>query len=376
MPQPESDPEDSLPANQLPLDETEGLELLESEAAPIPRAVPPLAAASAALPPDEPIEFVVPPEVDDVRLDWYLAQKFPLYSRTLLRKAINAATVRVDGQTIKASHRVSPGETVSVEFPDLPHAGPEPENIPLDILYEDAFLAVINKPPRMVVHPGKGNWSGTLTAALAFHFNSLSSAGGASRPGIVHRLDRDTSGVLVVAKDDRTHHALSAQFADRTISKRYFAIALGQPGHDRDWIDQPIGLHPHQREKMMIRKHDPAARPAQTFYEVAERFRGYSTLTLAPKTGRTHQLRVHLASIGCPIVCDRLYGTRPRLLLHELMGNPVANGADEQVLLDRQALHAERLEFTHPHSGERVAFSAPLPSDMAQVIAALQAHRR
>lgn len=320
----------------------------------------------------EPIEIVVSPDEADARIDWYLAQKFPDYSRTHLRKAINAATVRVDGQRVKASHRVRPGETVSVVLPEPPLEGPQPENIPLDILYEDDDLAVVNKPPGMVVHPAKGHWSGTLAAALQYHFERLSSAGGVSRPGIVHRLDRDTSGVIVVARHDRSHFALSQQFADRTVKKEYFAIVAGQPQLDRDLIDQPIGLHPQQREKMAIRRHDPASRPAQTFYQVRERFHGFATIEVSPKTGRTHQIRVHLASIGCPVLCDRLYGSRARLLRGELTADP----RDEAVLLARQALHAQRLSLIHPTSGKCMQFEAPLPSDMLATIAALREFRR
>lgn len=318
-----------------------------------------------------PIEFIVAESQHDLRLDWFLAQQLPRYSRTFLRRVINAAAVQVNGKRVKASHRLSCGERITLTLPELPREGPQPEDIPLEVLYEDASLAVINKPPGMVVHPGKGNWSGTLTAALQFHFDRLSSVGGPSRPGIVHRLDRDTSGVLVVAKHDRAHQALARQFEERTVSKEYFAIVAGRPDRDRDTIDLPIGLHPHQREKMAIRRGDPASRPAQSFYEVIQRFQGFASVTIRPKTGRTHQIRVHLASIGCPVLCDRAYGGRARITRGELC----RRAEDDAVLLDRQALHASRLSFAHPDTGQPLDFSAPLPDDLQRVLQALIKYR-
>ena len=177
----------------------------------------------------EPVRLVVTDVQAGARLDSFLATQFPVYSRVLLRKAINAAAARVDGQRVKAAHRLRAGEQVSIVLPELAREGPQPEDIPLNILYEDEWLAVVNKPPRMVVHPARGHWSGTLTSALRFHFEQLSGAGGPTRPGIVHRLDRDTSGVMVVAKDDRTHMLLSDQFEQRTVEKEYFAIVIGSP---------------------------------------------------------------------------------------------------------------------------------------------------
>jgi 23S rRNA pseudouridine1911/1915/1917 synthase len=260
----------------------------------------------------EPIELVVADSAAGLRLDQFLAQQFPAYSRVLLRKVINAAAVKVNGARVKAAHRLVGGERIGIFLPELPRTGPQPEEIPLDILYEDEYLAVINKPPGMVVHPARGHWSGTLTSALQFHFDQLSEAGGANRPGIVHRLDRDTSGVLVVAKTDGAHLRLADQFENRSVEKEYFAIVVGSPNLDRDVIDQPIGPHPYQREKMAIRHDHLQARPAQTFYEVVERFKGFACMRVLPKTGRTHQIRLHLAHIGCAVLCDRLYGGRAR----------------------------------------------------------------
>lgn len=319
----------------------------------------------------EPLELTVPPEAADWRLDQFLARQFPDYSRTHLHRVINAAAVKVDGERVKAAWRLRPGQVVTIFLPELPRVGPAPEDIPLDVLYQDEFLAAINKPPGMVVHPGRGHWSGTLTSALQFHFDQLSSCAGPTRPGVVHRLDRDTSGVIVVARHDQAHQKLAAQFEARTIQKEYFAIVAGEPSMDRDWIDQPIGVHPYQREKMTIRRNDPAARPAQTFFEVLERFDGLAALRILPKTGRTHQIRVHLASMNCPVLCDRLYGGRSRITRGELRRVPT----DEMELLARQALHARRIALHHPMTGLPLAIEAPLPPDLVNLLAALREFR-
>jgi 23S rRNA pseudouridine1911/1915/1917 synthase len=257
-------------------------------------------------------------------------------------------------------------------LPEIPREAPRPENIPLDVLYQDQHVVVVNKPSGMVVHPARGHWSGTLASALQFHFGpSLSTSGGASRPGIVHRLDRDTSGVILVARNDQAHAKLAKQFAARSIEKEYFALVAGCPRHDRDLIDCPIGFHPRVREKMAIRPDHPDSRPAQTFYEVLERFDGFAALRALPKTGRTHQIRVHLNHIGCPVLCDRQYGQRSRITRGEIRRDP----KDETVLLERQALHARRLRFQHPETGERMEVEAPLPADIAAVLTELREYR-
>lgn len=319
-----------------------------------------------------PVELIVPDDAADARLDWFLAHRFPTYSRTLLRRAINATGVRINGKRVKAAHRLRPGERITIEFPDLPREAPQAEEIPLDIVYEDAYLAAINKPPGMVVHPGRGHWQGTLTSALQFYFDQLSHIGGPTRPGIVHRLDRDTSGVLVVAKTDRAHQLLADQFEHRTVEKEYFAIVTGQPNRDRDIIDLPIGVHPYQREKMAVRRDGQSSRPAQSFYEVVERFDGFAAVRITPKTGRTHQIRVHLASIGCPVLCDRLYGHRARIARGEISRSL----EDPTPLLERQALHAARLKLKHPETGESLEFRAPLPVDLSGVLESLREFRK
>jgi 23S rRNA pseudouridine1911/1915/1917 synthase len=317
-----------------------------------------------------PREIHVPADRAGERLDVFLAQSFPEVSRVAFRRAINASTVRVDGARAKAAHRLRGGEQISVVLPESTGERPRPENIPLDILYEDDELAVVNKPPGMVVHPAKGHWAGTLTSALQFHFNQLSSAGGATRPGIVHRLDRDTSGVILVAKTDVAHFHLAEQFHERSVQKEYWALVYGSPDRDRDLIDRPIGVHPYQREKMAIRNDPEHSRPAQTFYEVVERFAGYTLMRLLPKTGRTHQIRVHLDSIGYPVVCDKQYSGRAKLTLGDLGAEP-----REELLLARQALHAERLTVEHPRTGERLEFHAPPAADLAAALTALRTHR-
>lgn len=323
------------------------------------------------LPTDQPVELVVAPEEAGQRLDVFLVSKFPLYSRVHLRRVISAGGVTIHGNGGKPAYRLRAGERVQIVLPELPRSSPVPEKIPLDVLYEDDDIVAINKPPAMVVHPSRGHWSGTLTSALAFHFDTLSQAGGANRPGIVHRLDRDTTGVIVCAKHDRAHAGLTEQFEARTTEKEYFAITYGVIDRDRDIIDQPIAPHAYHREKMSIRAGHPLSREAQSFYEVIERFDGYTAVRVMPKTGRTHQIRVHLAHIGTPIIADRLYSGRAILTRGEIRHNR----EDTEVLLDRQGLHARRLKIAHPITGQVLEFVAELPADLQSVLAELREHR-
>jgi len=318
-----------------------------------------------------PVQLVVEDAQAGARLDAFLARQFPTYSRVMLRKVINAAAVKVDGKRVKAAHRLRAGERIAVVLPDVVREMPQGEDIPLDILYEDDYLAVINKPPGMVVHPAKGHWAGTLTAALQFHFDQLSSAGGPTRPGVVHRLDRDTSGAIIIAKTDQVHMRLAQQFEARSVEKEYFAICAGTTSRDSDVVDLPVGAHPYQRVKMAVRHDHSTSRPAQTFYEVVERFDGFIAFRVLPKTGRTHQIRLHLASIGCPVLCDRLYGGRAVITRGEIRRDPT----DETPLLERQALHARRLKIRHPILDQALEFVAPLPADIEGVLEALRAHR-
>jgi len=320
----------------------------------------------------EPVELVVDASESGQRLDAFLARHFTTYSRVHLRRVITAGGVTVDGGGGKPAFRLRPGQRITIVLPEIPREAPQPENIPLEVLFEDDYLAVVNKPPGMVVHPARGHWSGTLASALQYHFGQgLSTSGGPSRPGIVHRLDRDTSGAILVARNDQAHAQLAAQFQTRSIEKEYFALVAGGPDRDRDVIEQPIGVHPHQREKMAIRRGHALSRSAETFYEVLERFEGFAAVKLLPKTGRTHQLRVHLSHIGCPVLCDRQYGGRSKITRGEIRHDP----EDALVLMRRQALHARRLKFTHPHSGEPLEIEAPLPDDMTVVLDELRQYR-
>ncbi len=326
---------------------------------------------------DEPVEFIVAESEAGQRLDVLLTVHFHDYSRGHLRRVISAGGVNIDDHSGKPAYRVRAGQTVRIILPEIPRESPRPEAIALEILFEDEDLVVVNKPPGMVVHPARGHWSGTLAGALQYHFGpSLSSSGGPLRPGIVHRLDRDTSGVILVARHDQAHHQLAAQFESRSIEKEYFALVAGTPDMDSDLIDRSIAVHPVHREKMTTGY--PRAgggtqegRTAQTFYRVVERFRGFAAIRAMPKTGRTHQIRVHLAHIGLPVLCDRAYGHRAELTRGELSGD----SADTTVLLNRQALHAQRLRFLHPRSGERMEIEAPLPADIAAVLAELRRFR-
>lgn len=330
----------------------------------------------------ESIRLEVTEEKSGLRLDVFLVENFPEYSRSKLRVAITEGQILVDQKTAKPSFRLNENQVVDCKIEIVANPVPEPEEIPLDILHDDEDFVVINKPPRMVVHPSKGHWSGTLTAALSFRFQNLSSCGGQQRPGIVHRLDRDTSGAIVVAKNDNAHMNLAKQFENRTVKKEYFAVVSPTPDRERDWIDEPIGVHPYQREKMTIRANHPMSRDAKTFYEVIDRFKPYptckpfGTLKLFPKTGRTHQIRVHLQHIGCPVVADKLYSGKSQLtrrdvmspdqLSHEIDGTEPLNR--DEVLIDRQALHAHRLQFAHPKTAEQLQFTAPIPADIAKLL--------
>ena len=306
--------------------------------------------------------FTVPESAARQRIDLFLCQCCDGYSRTQIRTAVHEDAATVDGKVVRPSYKLKAGQSIHFRLPAPLVDDTIAENIPLDVLFEDDAMVVVNKPPSMVVHPSRGHWSGTLTAALAYRFASLSDVGGPTRPGIVHRLDRDTSGVIVVAKTNAVHLHLSNQFADRTVAKEYFAIAVGRIDRDRDIIAASIGPHPYQRDKQAVRQNHPLVRPAETFYEVLDRVGRYTMVRLRPKTGRTHQLRVHLAHLGTPILCDRLYGGHRDVSREELLGG--VRQPDQEVVLDRQALHARRLELDHPHTGRRMVFEAEIAADI------------
>jgi 23S rRNA pseudouridine1911/1915/1917 synthase len=323
--------------------------------------------------------FIASAEQVGERLDVFLATQLAAFSRATIRRAIDAGLVRIDGAIAKPSARLKAGNEIVVAHLDVPREGPAPQAIPLTILYEDDAIAAVDKPAGMIVHPAKGHWEGTLASALAHHFGPMSGRGGPTRPGIVHRLDRDTSGVIVVAKNDAAHDALAAQFQARSVSKEYLAIVAGVPDRDQDIVNEPIGDHPTQREKKAIRRGDPGARDAVTMFEVVERFDGFALIRARPKTGRTHQIRIHLVHAGYPVLCDRLYGGRAQITELELIRRhdmPHDTSPLEKTLLTRQALHAHRLAIAHPTSGERMQFEAPLPADIESTLAALRRWRR
>ncbi len=323
---------------------------------------------------ETPSDFVVKARMTGKRIDAYLASRYPDYSRSVIQKVIDARAVLINGEPTKASYKVREGDAIRVWLPDLGDGSHLPEDIPLEIIYEDASFTVVNKPPGLVTHPAKGNWSGTMVNALQFHFDSLSTVGGENRPGIVHRLDRDTSGLLIVAKEDKAHRELARQFEARTIRKEYLALVYGSPTRDSDFIERPIGMHPTHREKQAIRNLDDGGKEAVTFYEVLERFDGFALVRCRPKTGRTHQIRVHLTHVGHPILADKMYsGRAATFTLGDLVGPDHPEAA--QILLDRQALHAHALSLLHPVTAAPITFNAPLPADMAATLAALRAYR-
>lgn len=324
---------------------------------------------------DEAIELTVEDRAHGWRLDHYLCRVFPNYSRSLFQKAIAEQRILVNGIGVKPSRRLRVNDRLSVRLPSIPDSGVAPEAIPIEILHEDDSLVVINKAAGMIVHPGKGNYGGTLAGALQHHFDQLSDIAGRHRPGIVHRLDRDTTGVLVVAKDNQVHHRLSRQFEARTVRKTYEAIAWGEIEFDSDFIETHMRVHPRNREKMIVCEPGRETREATTFYEVIQRFPGFTHVRLHPRTGRTHQLRVHLRHLGHPIVADRAYGGRDELRLSSIDSMIEERSSSDSVLVRRQALHAAQLEFEHPVSGKRVSFQAPLPQDFEKTLIALAMQR-
>jgi 23S rRNA pseudouridine1911/1915/1917 synthase len=302
------------------------------------------------------------------RLDQYLTAALPDFSRTFIQRLIREGRVTVNGAPTEPSYRIRRGDRIEVSA-DLPE-GPAvaPEDIPLDILYEDSHLLAVNKPPDMVVHPAKGHQSGTLVNALVAHTQTLSSAYGELRAGIVHRLDRDTSGVILCAKTDAAHTALARQFEGRTVEKHYLAVVEGEPELDADLIDAPLGRSRRDPEAVAVRRE--GGKPARTIYRVQRRFRGFALLAVQLLTGRTHQIRVHLAHVGHPVVADALYSDRSALYRSDLLGRPPAD--DEPPLIERQALHAHRIAIAHPATGQRIEFTAPLPSDISVLLQALE----
>jgi 23S rRNA pseudouridine1911/1915/1917 synthase len=287
-----------------------------------------------------------------LRLDLYLVERFPeSISRSYLQKLIREKKVLVNGAPRKNHYKIGAGDLIEVEMAKREKETIRPEDIPINILYEDERLIVLDKSPGMVVHPAPGNYSGTLVNALLYHAGRLSASPG-ERPGIVHRLDKDTSGLLIVAKDDSAHSFLARQFNKRTTDKRYIAVVEGLVQLDNGVISYPIGRHPRDRKRMSVRFSE--AKKAVTYYKVLERFKDKTLLEVRPETGRTHQIRVHLAYIGHSVVGDETYGKKKDL--------PIA----------RQALHASEITFLHPATKNPMHFTSPLPGDIKELISRLK----
>ena len=290
-------------------------------------------------------ELVFVVEETGVRLDKWLSDRMENMTRSAVQNLIHTGMVTINGKPLLKSAKLSAGDKVRVTLPEVREPDILPENIPLDIVYEDDDLLVVNKPKGMVVHPAPGNPDKTLVNALLYHCgDSLSGINGVARPGIVHRIDKDTSGLLIVAKNDFSHVRLAEQIQAHSFTRKYSAVVYGRVKEDSGTVDQPIGRHPVERKKMAILPNSPSARKAVTHYEVTERFERFTRLSLRLETGRTHQIRVHMAFLGHPVAGDPVYG--PKKVITSLSG---------------QCLHAGLIGFTHPRTGEYLEFEAPLP---------------
>lgn len=310
-------------------------------------------------------KYIAVEDENGLRLDLFLARRDRSLSRSQIRRLIDSGHVLVGMQPVKASHRLKAGESVSAEMPAATSYDVPPQDIPLSVIYEDESILVIDKPAGMVVHPAAGHDRGTLVNAVLFHCRDLSGIGGVLRPGIVHRLDKDTSGLLIVAKSDRAHQALTDQFKSRGVQKTYQALVHGNLMEDRGFVDLPVGRHPVDRKKMSTRSR--RGKDAVTHWRVCERYGAATFLELDIETGRTHQIRVHLNALGHPVVGDSVYGGTKKTRTVE---NPTVRAALQG--MKRQALHAARLRFTHPVRGDAMAFASPLPADMVALCEALR----
>ena len=297
-------------------------------------------------------EIVTSPESARQRVDKFISEQLPDLSRTYIQDLLKSGDITINDKIVKPNYKLSDGDKITVNIVEPEPLEVNPENIPLDILYEDRDVIVVNKPRGMVVHPAPGHSSGTLVNALLAHCDDLSGINGVLRPGIVHRIDKDTSGVLVAAKNDLAHRSLAEQLKNKTTHRIYKAIAHGVFEHDKGTIDAPIGRDEYDRKKMAVTRSN--SKNAVTHFEVEERFVAYTFVSCQLETGRTHQIRVHLAYIGHPIAGDPKYGPRKTLNI------------------DGQALHAAELGFCHPTTNEMMMFSAPLPDDMGNLLKQLR----
>lgn len=298
---------------------------------------------------DQRIEIIVAIDEAGERVDAFLRRKTEL-SRSRVSELILSGALSINGkEQLKPSYKVESGQCISLAVPDTQAVDIVPQNIPIDILYQDRDIVVINKPCGMVVHPAAGNEDGTLVNALMYHIRDLSGIGGEMRPGIVHRLDKDTSGLILVAKNDKAHTVMSEQFKSRTMEKHYRAVAFGSFSQDTDLIDAPIARHPVDRKKMAV---VPDGKPSQTEWRVIERLRGATYLDVHLLTGRTHQIRVHMQSVGHPLLGDKIYAPHIKTSVH----------------VPRLMLHAYSLAFTHPVTGEHMELTAPIPEQFSTVL--------
>jgi len=310
----------------------------------------------------ETFEFIVSAEDAGQRLDRFLASQLPALSRSKIQSLMEEGRVRVDGVALRASHRVEQGESVTIEIPPPPPAGVAPESIPLNILYEDDDLAVVNKPAGMIVHPGAGADSGTMVGALLHRFGGgrgLSAVGGPLRPGIVHRLDKGTSGAIVIAKNDAAHRKLVEDFRARRVQKTYLALLHGKLKENSGTVELPIARDLRRRSRMTARRR--AGREARTDWRTRLRLDGFTLIEADLHTGRTHQIRVHFSALGCPVVGDTLYGAPRR----------ERAGSETLPPLERNFLHSARLAFTHPTTGKRIEVRAPLPPELVNYLKTL-----
>lgn len=305
------------------------------------------------------LTFSVTTENTGERLDAFLASHIDDWSRSRLQRLIDDQDVLVNGRAAKPSYKLHEHDEIEVELTSLPSQAFVPEDIPIEVVYEDDDVIVVNKPAGLVVHPAAGNNSGTLANALAFHFQTLSTAGGTARPGIVHRLDKDTSGLMVVAKNESAHEKLADQFRAREVHKSYLALVHGQLANEHGEIDQPIARDPRHRTRMAVLR---GGRQAVTFYRVRQRFDRFTMLDVELKTGRTHQIRVHLMWLKHPVAGDEVYGGgRDKTVTDPRVRGRLAK-------LGRQFLHAEKLEFRHPVTDEQMKFTAALPAELADLL--------
>lgn len=284
------------------------------------------------------------------RIDKYLADEVEHMTRSYLAKLLEEGRVTVGGKVVKASYKVAAGDEIQLDVPEAQPLDAQPEDIPLDIVYEDRHLLVVNKPQGMVVHPAPGNYSGTLVNALLFHCRGeLSGIGGVQRPGIVHRIDKDTSGLLMVAKTNEAHLSLAEQIKVHSFTREYLALVHGRFHSPQGSVEKPIGRHPKDRKKMCVTQKN--SKPALTHYQVEQEYEGYTLLRCRLETGRTHQIRVHMASIGHPVVGDMVYGVKQDTLYRA-----------------GQLLHACLVGFVHPETGQYMEFQAPLPEHFVRVL--------